>query len=59
MTISSDNKDIEEIPKPDSCIFLIIGVWNIDEHLGRIVIIGELIILQTIDGIEGVCCSWM
>ena len=54
MTIGSHNKDIEEIPEPNCRIFFIIGIGNIDEHLGRIVIVGKLIILKAIDSIEGV-----
>ena len=59
MAIGSYNKDIEEIPEPNGRIFFIIGIGNIDEHLGRIVIVGKLIILKAIDSIEGVGRSCM
>ena len=54
MAIGGDKDDIEEDPEPNLRISLGVGVGEIDEHGGGVVVVGILVVLKAVIGVEGV-----
>ena len=54
MAVSGDEDDVEEGPEPNLWIGLYIGVGEIDKHGGGVVVVGVLVVLEAVVGVEGV-----
>ena len=54
MAVSGDEDDVKEGPEPNLWIGLDVGVGEIDEHGGGVVIVGVLVVLKAVIGVEGI-----